>query len=201
MPSVKHSNRTAGVKLALCGDVGGMGMLWAVKSSKADSFAVALDSGNPMLAISRYAKQLCGAISSWAVQILSIDDRRRVAQVAKPVVKRVSIDVVNVKFWMLARHVQPRKSAGIPMVPIDFYSMALMTGMVKEIRPSYLPRFELGRRLWIGPCKHARLGVVVKKVAQFLCAKIRSSHEALQLLIGQRPGRVTSTLGPRYFKA
>jgi hypothetical protein len=41
--------------------------------------------------------------------------------------------------------------------------------------------------------------VVMKKLAQRLRGKIGLSHDALQLLIGQRPARVSARGGLRYF--
>lgn len=43
------------------------------------------------------------------------------------------------------------------------------------------------------PSKQPRLGIVVKDFAQSLRGKIGLSHDALQLLIGQRPAGVDST--------
>lgn len=49
------------------------------------------------------------------------------------------------------------------------------------------------------PSKHPSLWVVVKQFAQTLCGKIGLSHDTGPSLIGQRPGRVISTSGLRYF--
>ena len=49
------------------------------------------------------------------------------------------------------------------------------------------------------PGEHTGVQVVMEKLAQTLRGKIRGSHKALQLLIGQRPAGVSSTCGLRYF--
>jgi hypothetical protein len=49
------------------------------------------------------------------------------------------------------------------------------------------------------PSEHARYRVVVKKFAQTLRGKIGLSHEALQLLIGQRPAAIRSRLRASLF--
>lgn len=50
-----------------------------------------------------------------------------------------------------------------------------------------------------GPSKHAGFLVVVKQFSQACCGKIGLSHDAVLSLIGQRPIRVSSTDGLRYF--
>jgi hypothetical protein len=49
------------------------------------------------------------------------------------------------------------------------------------------------------PRKHSRFRVVVKQFAQALRGKIGLSHDAPQMLIGQRPGSVDALAGLCYF--
>jgi hypothetical protein len=47
--------------------------------------------------------------------------------------------------------------------------------------------------------EYSGVGVVVKKLAQALRGKIGSSHDALLMLIGQRPASADNASGLRYF--
>ncbi len=120
--------------------------------------------------------------------VLKIHRLAYVAQVCKAVVGFVAVNVVNVLLWVFACHVQPRKPVGVMPLALKAND-SIAKGNVHNSGDiaNGLPAAEPD-----APSKYTRFGIVVKKLAQALRGKIGLSHEALQLLIGQRPASVSA---------
>lgn len=113
-------------------------------------------------------------------------------KVTDSVVGPVPIDVVN-KFRPLSMAVEPSQTVGKEFLAVD-------TDLDVAISMRTAGRVAWGRLAFsaagsdYSPCKQSRVRTVVKKFAQALCGKIGLSHDALQKLIGQRPGASANRL-------
>jgi hypothetical protein len=117
------------------------------------------------------------------------------SQVRPPVVRLVVIDVIHMMRGPFACHIKPSQ----PMSEIE-----LVVNLDSGVRPgcrasgvsangALTPRD--------APCKRSGMRVVVGDGAHALGRKIVASHEALQLLIGQRLASVGSTARASLFYA
>lgn len=144
--------------------------------------------------LERHAKKARLVVALRSALVLFVYRGGNAAQVAPTVVSPVPVDVINLAGWPFSVHIEPRKAVGVVLAGpvhanVDVPVGCLATGQRAHGRP-LAPN---------APAELALDGVVGKKLAQTLRAKIWLSHEALQLLIGQRPRRVSSTTRPRYF--
>lgn len=175
-----------------------MRRLWRTEITKADAFVIDRNNSAPLVrslfSLMNSKKSVCLVFVRFAL-ILTIHLHGHIAQIFKSVVTCVAIGVVNRPFWVAARHVEPRQSVGLVNNAInrDVEVSALLW------TAGNLPDFNSAAGLH-KPRKNTRLWIVVKKFAQTLRGKIGLSHDALLLLIGQRPVSVSSTCGLRYFR-
>lgn len=130
-----------------------------------------------------------------APPVLMVDSSSGYAKVRNSVIPTLAVYVVDWRIWERSMHIEPRKPMSQVHAPVDHELRVPGCGMnpagslssSNDTTPAHKIRQE------------ASFVVVVKKFAQTLRGKIGISHDALQLLIGQRPARVDSASGLRYF--
>jgi len=199
-----QSNGAASVVFALCLKVGRMRFFGGVENSKIAAHFVRLDCRRPFCGDSstnaafsdghtkKFARICCIPIA----HVLSIYAALCVSKVGKSVVGSVSVDMVNLINRPLSGHVQPRKAMPIVVALTNSNHDISAHSIDATDSLSWHPSFWA----WVFQAsKHARFGIVMKKLAQTLRGKIGNSHDALQLLIGQRPWSVSALPGLRYF--
>jgi hypothetical protein len=184
------------VRLLLCGNVSRVRIGGVVKKSNSSWPSLCLDVRFPFAVnpVPTDSKVSAFAVSSGGNLVLHVLRPSRWAKIAYSVVGPVSVDVVGVVLRKFAMHVHPRKPVGVvnDFVQTDAQVAALHVPRNRS-KNHALPRFGMG--------EYSGVGVVVKKLAQTLRGKIGLSHDALLMLIGQRPACVGSTCGLRYFNA
>ena len=177
--------------------IGGSGLLFGRKDAK---MVVATIDGNlclPPIPVSAHAKQFRGVVyaaGSKVLQVLGVGD---IAQIFYPVVRSIAVDVINEVFRPTSVIVEPRNAMRpIPntvypdqKVSIMIYTARGFAALCGLVAPAN------------APCKDPRSRIVVEKFAHTLRGKIGLSHDAPRMLIGQRPARVGSACGPRYFSS
>lgn len=183
---------------SLCRQVGGMSFFCRTEISDVNLSAVMADGGSPRIGLPESApvnttkSRPCTGIGG--NQVLVVLGGADQPQIEPTVVSLDAVDMVNRSTWPKACHVKPCQPLGAvqPAVHTD----------------SDVAVYEVGAS-GFGSCKPSTdsrsadkltgFRVVMEKFAQNCCAKIGVSHDALQLLIGQRPRRVGSTSRPRHF--
>lgn len=183
------------VQFPFCVDVGGMGKLGRIKSAEVEILSASPDFCHPTPPVWANAKDagmlvMRGGGSS----VLLIDVLRNIAQVCKSVVGAIPVDVVNLVFRPFAVNVQvcqPVRQKRLLVDADDFRAAGLRSG-ANNI--ASLPSPDIGE-----PGEYTSFRVVVKKFAQTLRGKIGLSHDALLMLIGQRPASADNASGLRYF--
>ena len=185
------------MKNALCSAVGFVRKFGGCKTAEVLAFAAKSNLGIPFPSrpVQGDAKQTAGFIADWCSPlVLLIGAVAGLSQVRKTIVCPVAVHVVNLLRRPFARHVEPRKA-------VRFVRVSGATDAPIPIAFVQIPGPLPVATTWatFGSCEYARLGVVVKKFAQTLRGKIGLSHDALLMLIGQRPACVSAHGGLRYF--
>ena len=126
--------------------------------------------------------------------VLGVDAAAYISQVGDGIIRPIAVYVVNVIFGPCARHVQPCQ----PVKPIRALVDAGYEVAVFPETPNWCADVDAHGRL-DAPRKRPGLRVVVNQFVKSLYGKIVVSHDAVLSLIGQRPARVDSTSGLRYF--
>lgn len=175
------------MKYSFCRAIGLSGFFNAAKAAKMDSLPINADQSPPSVPDLANAKNPARTVLVRALSVVRIGPFINVAQVGNPVVRSNPVDVVNHKARPLTVHVQPSKSVCSVQSAIDLNTyVPVCSGTRHCASPSTTSSV-------LPPSKDAGCFVVVKKLAQTLRGKIGLSHDALQLLIGQRPAGVSST--------
>ena len=183
-------NRAAWVHLTFCLQVSLMRNLGCFEGSKSYSFSVGSNAGAPFFLVLGHTQQSTRLIRYWSpLDILSINGTRNVAQVLHSVVQAVAVYVVNVAFRPSPIYIKPSKTMRRVCDTIHTHDPVVWTVLLKGA--PLLPLVEASEQ--------SSFRVVFKQFAQALRGKIVSSHDALQLLIGQRPACVRAHGGLRYF--
>lgn len=186
------------MQFSLCGQVGGMSFFCRPEISNVNLSSVVADGGSPRIGlpdstpVNTTKSGPCTRIGG--NQVLVILGGADQPQIQPSVVSLDAIDMVNRAAWPEAGHVKPCQ-------PVGTIQPTVHTDSDVAVYEVSAPGF--------GPCKPSAdsrsaekfsgLRIVMEKFAQNCCAKIGFSHDALQLLIGQRPRRVGSTSRLRYF--
>jgi hypothetical protein len=190
---------TPDMKPALRLNVGGVGFFGRIEHAKVDALPVNAYIGKPLVAdvVPVSANKVCRALirarPSFVLRVLSFRD---IPQIAKPVVGAVVVNVVNIPRWVFAVHKQPHKAVGRVALTVNS-DEHIPVGIDAASNAAARCAFAAIHK----PCELAGIRVIAEKFAQALRGKIGLSHEALQLLIGQRLGSVDALAGPRYFSA
>ncbi len=186
-------DRAASVVFSLGSDVGRVSFFCRSEPSKRDSLAVDSDSRLP--AATRIKTCADQSFSSHCLaHVLQICAARNIPQIGKAVIRLFAIDVVNVLPRLLPSHIQPGQSMSVMLRSIN--ANRHVSRCVDNACNSSGAGTPAKSK---SPPKHAGIGFVLKNLAQTLRGKIGLSHEALQLLIGQRPASVSSTVRASLF--
>ena len=150
---------------------------------------------SPVRSIFANTENAVRAVGLRSTLVLHVPHMRNISQIANPVVAWVPVDVVDHSGRPNPVYMQPCKSVR-PVNPSSYTNFQIPAVIVS----SDISDMDVGCK----PCqprKTATLWVVVKQFAQALCGKrkIIFSHDTVPSLIGQRPARVISTGGLRYF--
>jgi hypothetical protein len=143
-----------------------------------------------------YTEKPTGVVAARVALILGVDGRSCNPQIRDAVVKPIAVNVVNRARRPLTIHVEPSES--VPPVPHQVNAKHSVTPRKTAI--GYWPHL-----VTVVPTngnaarKNASLWIVLKQLAQSLRGKIVSSHDALLMLIGQRPVSVFSTVRASLF--
>ena len=145
------------------------------------------------VAVKTYTKVSSFIVGLGSLKILRIGLLSNASKVFVAVVASVAVNMVNILRRPDSGHKQDRAPMGVvfPACNRNFCIPIRLT-------PSRnIPRFS--GSVVQNPGKLTSGWVVVKEAAKLLCGKIVSSHDALQMLIGQRPQAIRSRLGLRHF--
>ena len=186
-------NRASRVARSLCGQVGRVRSFLRGEGPKVVVNTFNVNSRYPAGLALGDAHQSMLAVEMRAALVLLIDCLRNIAQVSYRVVSGVAVLMVDLSIRPNATHVQPREA----MRPVVMTSNADLD--VTSAVAASGARLVASLASWVAPAKYAGFWVVMKKFAQTLRGKIGLSHDAVLSLIGQRPARVDSTGGLRYF--
>jgi hypothetical protein len=132
---------------------------------------------------------------------LGVDGPACVAQIGPSIVRPDAVDVIYFMFRPFARHVQPRQAMGVK-TPGAIYTNENVPKVFANV-PEFSAHGAIvksGCCVWVSP-KFPGFWVVAQTLAQTLCGKIGLSHDALLMLIGQRPASADNASGLRYFSA
>ncbi len=195
--SIKTSNRSVGVNLSLCGDISVMSHFRRIKPTEPESFGVDDYCCRPSSVARGNTKHSRCVVYLRTPKVLSIFGLIGKSKVRPSVVELIPVDVINFCFGPSVRDVEIRESVSKVLMPVDSYLC------IPAMRNSFSSLFAYANvrtfSTFLSPGKYAGSGVVVKQFAQTLCGKIGLSHDTVPSLIGQRPARVISTGGLRYF--
>lgn len=111
------------------------------------------------------------------------------AKVVPSIVLAILIAVINLSLRVFTRHVEVRESMSRPF---DLVNLDQPVAVRREV-PGDVSSRGPGSADAHAPVENSGLRVIGKNFAQALRGKIGGSHEALLLLIGQRPAGVSST--------
>jgi hypothetical protein len=188
------SDRATFVQPSLSLNISKVSFLRVFEVPNDDFFAVNMDQGSPYRSVFDDTHVPMLVVFPRPADVLDVLRVRDVAQVADPVVSGVAVDMVNLVNRPLAVDVQPSETMGSVFVPV--HPNVDVSGRLGFV----VDRAELdanrGSNL---SAKNSSLGVVIKKFAQAIYAKIRFSHDALQKRIGQRPDGASTLFGLRHF--
>lgn len=187
-------NRACRMMDALGGKISRMGEFWRLERAKICFLPCNPYLRSPEFSLPADTQEARAITNAGATHVLLVLCARNIAQVVNTVISAIAILVVDLAFRPDPVRVKPSQPVG--KVETFIYSDEDIP--VVPTAPDY------GTRLPTSPSssvfgKHARLRVVVQKFAQTLYGKICLSHDALQLLIGQRPASVSALSGLRYF--
>jgi len=186
-------NRASRVARSLCGQVGRVRRFLRGEDPKVVVNAFNVNSCNPSGFALGDAHQSMLAVEMRAALVLLVYCLRNIAQVSYRIVSGVTVLMVDLSIRPNATHVQPRKAVR-PVVMTSNADLDVTAAVAASGA-----RLVASLASWIAPAKYAGIWIVVKKLAQTLRGKIGLSHDAVLSLIGQRPARVDSTGGLRYF--
>lgn len=183
-------NCATGMHSALCFQVSHMRNLGRLEVAKSGFAAIDNDAGHPFLFVFINAKQPARLIRCPSLfNVLSVNGWRNVTQILNFVVQAVAVNVVNIAIRPASVHIEPSKTMGRMSYAVNAHDPVIRPGFFQS--PPILSLVET--------TKKPAFWVVMENLAQTLRGKIGSSHDALLLLIGQRPARVSARGGLRYF--
>ena len=190
------SDSAANMQLALGVKIGRMRSFRRFESAQIALPSVYNDQGIPLADSPgpRYSKESTSVVNVCSSQVLTIDGLGHITEICESVIAPDSIDMVNVVGGPTADDIQPCQTVCRLKFPINGDSqvtiLAKTSGRLSLLRATAR----------LSPHEYPSFGIVMKKFAQTLRGKIGNSHDALQLLIGQKPRSVSALPGLRHFK-
>lgn len=190
-------NRAGGVVCALCRKICGVREFGRCKPTEPHLFA-AYNYRRCPSAFTRGDSEKTRNVSALRdPQVLPVFRPVYGSEIAPSVVASVSVYMVNLSRGPSVGRVEPCQPMG--KIPCPVYPNATVAGTCVD---AICTKTRAGMGAWstlFCPYKNTRSSVVIKQFAQACCGKIGLSHDTVPSLIGQRPGRVISTSGLRYF--
>ena len=180
--------RVACMEQSLGIQISGVRLLWRIEITKVSLLAMRNDGRPVSTPAHRNTEKADLVVSLGSLPVLEVDGLRDITQIAPAVVVSDAVDVIYHASRPLASHVEPREAMRGVSVASD-RDVGVSDALIDAA--DQLARLPASRVMQAR--EHAGFGFVVKKFAQTLRGKIGLSHDALQLLIGQRPAGVDST--------
>lgn len=196
-------DRASAVQIALGLQVSLVGKLWCFIDAQVSALATCFYGRHPLQTSasanpSRNPKKSSSAFPALAASVLRVCCPVYVSQICKAVIGTIAVDVVNLCFRPLACHVKKRETVSIEAIFAKADGHVTKSFVHATNEPALRRSVKTGGALWKRP-ERADFWIVVNKLAQTLRGKIGLSHEALQLLIGQRPAAIRSRLRASLF--
>lgn len=179
--------------------IGGSGFLCGGKVANVNILFVHLEMCMPLLMMfkPRHAFVSRFVLSAYH-RVLHVLGARSGTKVCPSVVLPIAVDVVNVSGGPSPGHVEPRETVVKVAGSINADPQVVIAGRISRNWPQGASVRVAGALR--NPGEYSSLRVVVKKFAQALRGKIGLSHDALLMLIGQRPASADNASGLRYFR-
>lgn len=167
------------------------GKFFGFKRPDVYAFTVVLNLGIPSTVWKTINTCIAARVVFAKADVLAVLLLRGLSQIAHSVVKGLAVNVVDLKWRPSPIRIKPCKAVAEIVMAIDpdreIACNIFTTSRTIGVCPSMPSASAIGE-----PKEMARLRFVSKKFAQTLRGKIGSSHEALLLLIGQRPAAIRS---------
>ena len=193
----KTLNHPAQMNLTLGSEVRFMRQLCGRESPKPNLFGLVLNGCRPPPLARGNSQQPRCVVGLSAPKILPIASPIDISEINPSVVEPTSIDVIDLADRPHVGSVEPRQSVSQVPVPINTDPSV---SVARVFAASVKTCADIGASCALSsPGKNTSPSVVIKQFAQACCGKIISSHDTVPSLIGQRPARVISTGGLRYF--
>lgn len=187
------------VMFPLCIKVRGMSHLRGFVDSKPSENTVVSDGCPPLASVLGDSKKSAFIVRAWPPLILEIFRLCGFSKVSNSVVRPISTYVVSVLLRPNAIHVKPRESMGSVFLPGNLYNKIPLV----IFRAGNFPNSTSARS--DSPCKNSSFWFVIKQLFESFLGGYRMlfSHAVVpyKQWFGQRPARVISTGGLRYFTA
>lgn len=188
-------DRPVWVQAAFRDYVRGVGFFWRSIRSQLMFFAINTNLSHPFLLVRTDTKQTIPVVGLGCAPVLGIFPISCYSKVIDSIVRSISVNVIDMATRPFSVEMQPSKPMRKVSLPIDASHDITCWS---DTRDDATNAPALANSNF--PNKKPGIRVVVKNFAQALRSKIGGSHEALLLLIGQRPACVGSTCGLRYFR-
>ena len=173
--------------LALGIKVCGMSLFWRIEQAQTSLDSVLANLRAPLIPLSTHAEQANLVVLARRAPILLVDSRRDQPKIFDAVIRSYAIDVVDLPTINAPVNVYPCQSVRVAVMPPNGqFEIAVRYQIPTRTTASFAT-------------KQASFWVVGSKLTQALHGYIGFSHEALQLLIGQRPASVDALRGPCHF--
>lgn len=189
-------DRTRLVKPAFRSDVRTTGEFWSVEHTKVNRLTMEVNRSTPFAALLTDAKKFNLRIRMAMAHVLTVSGNGYIAKILYSVIARIPIYVVYNAFGPNASCVEPCKAVGEIPSPVN----ANVNVSARVYRASRSTSG--GVRTGANPTRErTSIWAIGKKFAQALCGKIDLSHAVspVKKWFGQKPARVISTGGLRYF--
>jgi len=173
--------------LALRFEVGIMRCLWVVKAAEVLEFAIDANMCLPFClkpAHARIARRIVSLLSS-VLDVLRISC---FAQISKPIVGALAIDVVDLIGRPFTSHVQPREPVNSVADAVEIASYVAC----RFIEPASDRPGWFSTTTCLKAREHPSFWIVVKQLTQTFCGYNGLSHEVPVKLIDQRPASIGS---------
>lgn len=145
------------------------------------------------VAVKAYAKIARFVVGLGFFKVLCVGLLSSATQILVSVVRFIPINMVNILRRPNSRHKQNCTPMGVVFFACN-RDFSIPAGLNPTCNVT-----NFGGSVVHKPSKSACGRLVAEKTTQFLCGKIASSHDALQMLIGQRLRAIRSRLGLRHF--
>ena len=191
---IEKSNRASTVQSALCRDICVTGKLGGSEHPEVNGFATEVNGCTPLASLRTNSEKFNRSVRMTAAHILTIPGNRNIPKISDSVIASVPVYVVYDPIRPNAIDIKPCK-------PVPEAELAINADVNVPSRFRRASRTS-SRGLWSSPHSADKLSGfwgVCEQLAQTLCGKIGLSHDTVPSLIGQRPARVISTGGLRYF--